>query len=137
MPSYPMKKIYGWKGVLEVKEEATGKQTPSLGRRLMQRYLIDGLSGMAMGLFCTLIVGLILKQIGGLIGDNWVSIYPCGFDRKLCHWVWHRYRDGRKLEDAETGDVLIGRRRFHRSLCLAARRGYAAFGQHDAAFGAG
>lgn len=73
MPSYPMKKIYGWKGVLEVKEEATGKQTPSLGRRLMQRYLIDGLSGMAMGLFCTLIVGLILKQIGGLIGDNWVG----------------------------------------------------------------
>ena len=75
MPSYPMKKIYGWKGVLEVKEEATGKQTPSLGRRLMQRYLIDGLSGMAMGLFCTLIVGLILKQIGGLIGDNWVAEY--------------------------------------------------------------
>ena len=73
MPSYPMKKIYGWTGVLEVKEKATVKQTPSLGRRLMQRYLIDGLSGMAMGLFCTLIVGLILKQIGGLIGDNWVG----------------------------------------------------------------
>ena len=68
-----MKRIYGWKGVFEVEEEATVKQTPSLGRRLMQRYLIDGLSGMAMGLFCTLIVGLILKQIGSLIGDNWVG----------------------------------------------------------------
>ena len=56
-----------------MKEEATVKQTPSLGRRMMQRYLIDGLSGMAMGLFCTLIVGLILKQIGSLIGDNWVG----------------------------------------------------------------
>ena len=53
-----------------MKKEATGKQTPGLGRWLVQRYLIDGMSGMAMGLFCTLIVGLILKQIGSLIGEN-------------------------------------------------------------------
>lgn len=56
-----------------MKNEATVKQTPGLGRRIVQRYLIDGLSGMAMGLFCTLIVGLILKQIGGLIGNNWIG----------------------------------------------------------------
>lgn len=58
-------------------KEATVHQTPGPARRFahkfVQRYLIDGLSGMAMGLFCTLIVGLILKQIGTLIGDNWVG----------------------------------------------------------------
>lgn len=32
-----------------------------------KRYFIDGLSGMALGLFATLIVGLILKQIGQLV----------------------------------------------------------------------
>ena len=55
-------------------KEATVHQTPGPARRFahkfVQRYLIDGLSGMAMGLFCTLIVGLILKQIGTLIGED-------------------------------------------------------------------
>lgn len=31
----------------------------------VKRYLVDSLSGMALGLFSTLIIGLILKQIGG------------------------------------------------------------------------
>jgi uncharacterized membrane protein len=39
----------------------------SLGKRFVKRYFIDGLSGMALGLFATLIVGLILKQIGNLV----------------------------------------------------------------------
>lgn len=38
-----------------------------LFRKLVDRYLIDGLSGMSLGLFSSLIVGLILKQIGGLL----------------------------------------------------------------------
>lgn len=42
----------------------------SIGRKIFQRYFIDGLNGMALGLFCTLIVGLIIKQIGSLIGGN-------------------------------------------------------------------
>ncbi|PKM51617.1 MAG: PTS sugar transporter subunit IIC [Firmicutes bacterium HGW-Firmicutes-7] len=37
-------------------------------KKYTNRYLIDGLSGMALGLFSTLIVGLILKQLGTLIG---------------------------------------------------------------------
>ena len=41
--------------------------------KIVNRYLVDGLSGMAMGLFSTLIVGLILKQLGTLIGDNVVG----------------------------------------------------------------
>lgn len=45
----------------------------SLIRKLVDRYLIEGLSGMALGLFSTLIIGLIIKQIGGIIGDNSVG----------------------------------------------------------------
>ena len=33
-------------------------------QKFIDRYLIKGLSGMASGLFCTLIIGLIIKQIG-------------------------------------------------------------------------
>lgn len=33
--------------------------------KLVKRYLVDSLSGMALGLFSTLIIGLIIKQIGG------------------------------------------------------------------------
>lgn len=34
------------------------------------RYFIEAFSGMALGLFCTLIIGTIIGQIGSLIGDN-------------------------------------------------------------------
>ena len=34
------------------------------------RYFIDAFSGMALGLFCTLIIGPIIGQIGDLIGNN-------------------------------------------------------------------
>ncbi|OQB23840.1 MAG: hypothetical protein BWY11_01570 [Firmicutes bacterium ADurb.Bin182] len=37
-------------------------------KKIYNRYLIDGLSGMALGLFSTLIIGLILTQIGTLTG---------------------------------------------------------------------
>ncbi len=33
--------------------------------KFVKRYLVDALGGMAMGLFSTLIIGLILKQVGG------------------------------------------------------------------------
>ncbi len=36
----------------------------------LNRFFIDGLSGMALGLFCTLIAGTILGQIGTLIGAD-------------------------------------------------------------------
>ncbi len=42
----------------------------TLLQRIVHRYLIQGLNGMALGLFCTLIVGLILKQIGSLLGGG-------------------------------------------------------------------
>ena len=39
-------------------------------RTLPKRYFITAFSGMAQGLFVTLIAGTILAQIGGWLGDN-------------------------------------------------------------------
>lgn len=39
-------------------------------KQLLNRIFIDGLSGMALGLFATLIVGTIIQQIGNLIGGT-------------------------------------------------------------------
>lgn len=42
-------------------------------KELMNRWFITAFSGMAQGLFCTLIAGTILAQIAGWIGDNAVG----------------------------------------------------------------
>ncbi len=39
-------------------------------KRAVKRYLIDAFSGMALGLFCTLIAGTIIGQIGKLVGES-------------------------------------------------------------------
>ena len=39
-------------------------------KKWLNRVFIDGLTGMAQGLFATLIVGTIIQQIGTLIGGN-------------------------------------------------------------------
>lgn len=44
-------------------------------KKYLNRIFIDGLSGMAYGLFSTLIIGTILCQIGSIIGDNTVGTY--------------------------------------------------------------
>lgn len=56
------------------------KDNNSKFKRLMNHIFIDGLSGMALGLFATLIVGTILQQIASLIGDNLVgnNLYVIG-----------------------------------------------------------
>lgn len=43
------------------------------GKELFHHIFIDGLTGMAWGLFSTLIIGLIIEQIGKLIGDNQIG----------------------------------------------------------------
>ncbi|WP_070000691.1 PTS transporter subunit IIC [Cellulosilyticum sp. I15G10I2] len=40
-------------------------------KKFTNRYLINGLSGMALGLFSTLLIGLILKQIGSFMPNLW------------------------------------------------------------------
>lgn len=42
-------------------------------KALCKRWFIDAFSGMAMGLFATLLIGLIIKQVGQLFGDNAVG----------------------------------------------------------------
>ena len=47
-----------------------GKNFGAKVKALAKRWFIDAFSGMAMGLFATLLIGLIIKQLGVLIGDN-------------------------------------------------------------------
>lgn len=44
-------------------------------KKYLNRLFIDGLSGMAYGLFSTLIIGTIICQIGALVGNNAISAY--------------------------------------------------------------
>ena len=44
-------------------------------KKILYAIFIDGLSGMAMGLFATLIIGTIICQIGSLIGNNTIGTY--------------------------------------------------------------
>lgn len=42
-------------------------------KKIFNHVFIDGLTGMAWGLFSTLIIGLIIEQIGKLVGDNQIG----------------------------------------------------------------
>lgn len=46
------------------------KEKKNILWKLFHRYFIIGLNGMALGLFCTLIIGLIIKQIGISLSGN-------------------------------------------------------------------
>ena len=39
-------------------------------KKALNHVFIDGLSGMALGMFATLIIGTIIQQIGNLIGGT-------------------------------------------------------------------
>lgn len=46
------------------------------GKKFVDRYLIQGLSGMALGLFATLLIGTIIKQVGTFFpNDNWFGSF--------------------------------------------------------------
>lgn len=51
----------------------TNNTQKSLLRRLFDRYVVDALSYMAMGLFCSLILGLIVKQIAQIEGLDFLQ----------------------------------------------------------------
>ena len=64
-----------------IKEESESVEAPlpkekkscpvkDVAKRLAKRWFIDAFSGMAQGLFCTLIAGTILAQIASWLGDN-------------------------------------------------------------------
>ena len=46
------------------------KSFKSVAKKYAKRYFIDAFTGMAQGLFVTLIAGTIFKQIGGLFGES-------------------------------------------------------------------
>lgn len=55
----------------EIQNEQIEVKSESKAKKLATRYFITAFSGMAMGLFCTLIAGTIVGQIAKLIGvDN-------------------------------------------------------------------
>lgn len=64
------------------KEKRTAKQWV---KYFAHRYFIEAFSGMALGLFCTLIIGTIIGQIGSLIGKNAFGnmLYYIGYVAKL------------------------------------------------------
>ncbi len=52
------------------KPEGKGKKALAITKKLCKRYFIDAFTGMAQGLFCTLIAGTILAQIASWCGNN-------------------------------------------------------------------
>lgn len=52
------------------KPEGKGKKALAITKKLCRRYFIDAFTGMAQGLFCTLIAGTILAQIASWCGNN-------------------------------------------------------------------
>lgn len=58
----------------EKQKSKTGEKVRDYFRQLPKRYFITAFSGMAQGLFVTLIAGTILAQIAGWIGDNYVGL---------------------------------------------------------------
>ncbi len=60
------------KGILfdNVGKQTKGQKALSVVKKLCKRYFIDAFTGMAQGLFCTLIAGTIIAQIASWCGDN-------------------------------------------------------------------
>ena len=65
--------------------ESSKRTVKQWAKYFAHRYFIEAFSGMALGLFCTLIIGTIVGQIGSLIGDNWFGniLYYIGYVAKL------------------------------------------------------
>lgn len=55
------------------KTQSGGKKFGAYVKSFVHKYFITAFSGMALGLFCTLIAGTIVKQIGTMIGTNKVG----------------------------------------------------------------
>lgn len=58
---------------LESDNSTTKRSFKEVVKTLANRWFITAFSGMAQGLFCTLIAGTILAQIAGWIGDNYIG----------------------------------------------------------------
>ena len=54
----------------EQNSDTKGEKAKRIAKKYAKRYFIDAFTGMAQGLFCTLIAGTIISQIGSWCGDN-------------------------------------------------------------------
>ena len=54
----------------ETTSETKGEKAKRIAKKYAKRYFIDAFTGMAQGLFCTLIAGTIISQIGLWCGEN-------------------------------------------------------------------
>ena len=63
-----MTAVKQWTVSMERRREEEEKM--KLIKKYLNRIFIDGLTGMAQGLFATLIVGTIIQQLGNLIGGE-------------------------------------------------------------------
>ena len=86
-------------------------------RKLLNRFFIEGSSGMACGLFVTLVLGTVLQQTAGLLEGKWLPFFfiwdslPYPHRRGNRHWYCHP--SGRKFP----GSYLCGNRRNCRRFC--------------------
>lgn len=64
------------KGILYAysKADKSGKGFVAVLKKLCKRYFIDAFTGMAQGLFCTLIAGTIIAQIASWFGNNTFAV---------------------------------------------------------------
>ena len=72
-------------------------------KKILNRIFIEGLSGMALGLFATLIIGTIIQQlgnlIGGSIGDMLILLGKVAacltgagiVHLNICQWTWRDF----------------------------------------------
>ena len=60
-------------------------------KKILNRFFIDGLTGMSYGLFATLIIGTILQQIGTLISGE-IGTYLYQFGKIAAGMTKRRYR---------------------------------------------
>lgn len=76
----------GEQGILGSYKKPGGKRAVEAVKAIAKRYFIDAFTGMAQGLFCTLIAGTILAQIAEWCGDNGFALalgYIASFAKSL------------------------------------------------------
>lgn len=88
-------------------------------KKILNNIFIDGLSGMALGLFSTLIIGTILKQIGDLMGGTY-GAYLSTFAviAPATYRSWNRYWSCVQIPGVYVCTVVRGSSGNDRCLCI-------------------
>ena len=78
------------------------KEGGSLIYRIFKRYFIDAMSSMALGLFASLIIGLIISQLSKVSFLNWLApfaemVSAAGISRSAIQKHIERLKDAQRL----------------------------------------